>query len=98
MKLHYFNQNEADADDVTLALMKDVGTVPPGCLLGGVTARAMVLNGNPPCDNCKGPRERCGGSALLTDEQLRSSAELYRLERMITGEASSTLDELIKQR
>lgn len=61
MKLHYFDQPEADADDLPLAMARGQGYVPKGCLLGGVVAMSEVSAGRNPCWGCEGPRERCGG-------------------------------------
>lgn len=96
-KLHYFHQLAPDADDITLALLKEAGTVPPKCLLGGIVARAMALNGKPPCDTCNGPRARCEGTPKLTDEELSRSAEEARLTKLFLGEDYNPLDALLKK-
>ena len=61
MKFHYFNQAEADKDDLLLAMVKGQGYVPQTCLLGGQTAMAEVNAGRNPCSGCEGPRDKCGG-------------------------------------
>lgn len=61
MKAHYFDQKEADADDMMIGMAKMQGYVPKGCLLGGMVAMAEVQAGRSPCAGCNGPRERCGG-------------------------------------
>lgn len=63
MKLHYFEQEAADADDMLLGMAKMQGYVPPGCLLGGMVVMAETNAGNNPCWGCNGPREKCGGQA-----------------------------------
>lgn len=98
MKLHYFLQTDADADDMIIQIMKETGAVPPNCLLGGVVARAMVTNGKPPCDTCKGPRSKCGGTPELTDEELSRSFEQQRLAGLFTGDSPSSLEELLRRK
>ena len=61
MKLHYFEQAEADRDDMMLGMAKMQGYVPLGCLLGGAVVMGEVQAGNHPCYGCNGPREKCGG-------------------------------------
>lgn len=61
MKAHYFEQDKADADDMSLAMAKMQGYVPTGCLLGGVVVMSEVQKGVHPCYGCNGPREKCGG-------------------------------------
>ena len=61
MKPHYFDQDEADADDVQLEMAKMQGYVPQTCLLGGMVVMAEVMKGDHPCWGCEGPREKCHG-------------------------------------
>lgn len=61
MKLHYFNQDKADEDDLGLKLAIKQGYVPKTCLLGSVTLMSEVLQGRSPCWGCRGPREKCHG-------------------------------------
>ena len=61
MKLHYFDQMEADADDMQLGIAKMQGYVPSGCLLGGAIVMDEIGKGNNPCYGCEGPRKKCGG-------------------------------------
>ena len=61
MKPHYFEQDEADADDMQLGMAKMQGYVPQGCLLGGVVVMDEVNNGRNPCWGCEGPRDKCSG-------------------------------------
>ncbi len=61
MKLHYFNQQEADKDDGMLRIAIGQGYVPATCLLGGMIAMAEVQDGKNPCHGCNGPREKCNG-------------------------------------
>ena len=65
MKLHYFGQNEADADDMQLAMAKAQGYVPQTCLLCGIVVMDEVTNRmRHPCDGCAGPREKCCGRPM----------------------------------
>lgn len=66
MKPHYFEQTEADKDDVYLGMAKMQGYVPQGCLLGGVTVMDEVQKGRSPCWGCEGPRDKCGGKSKRT--------------------------------
>lgn len=61
MKLHYFDQATADANDIRLEMAITQGYVPPTCLLGGVVVMSEVGRGNDPCAGCEGPREKCRG-------------------------------------
>ena len=69
MKLHYFEQDEADADDMQLGMAKMQGYVPRGCLLGGISVLGEVGAGKDPCAGCAGPREKCGGRAKAGDRE-----------------------------
>lgn len=61
MKPHYFEQPEADQDDMALAMAKQQGYVPLTCLLGGATVMSEVSKGRDACYGCNGPRNVCGG-------------------------------------
>ena len=61
-KMHYFDQPEADANDMQLGMAKLQGYVPGGCLLGGMIVMAEVSAGRKPCWGCAGPRDRCQGA------------------------------------
>jgi hypothetical protein len=61
LKPHYFEQDQADADDMLLGMAKMQGYVPQTCLLGGNVVMAEVNRGENPCFGCNGPREKCGG-------------------------------------
>jgi hypothetical protein len=61
VKLHYFDQAEADADDMKLGMAKMQGYVPQTCLLGGAVVMDEVNSGRDPCAGCAGPREKCHG-------------------------------------
>lgn len=61
MKAHYFNQDEADADDILLQMCIRQGYVPKGCLLCGKLVWGLTSNGTDPCEGCEGPREECHG-------------------------------------
>ena len=61
MKPHYFEQDEADKDDIQLEMAKMQGYVPRTCLLNGIIVMDEIRNGRLPCDGCKCPREKCLG-------------------------------------
>lgn len=61
MKPHYFEQDQADADDMQLGMAKMQGYVPQGCLLGGAVVMGEVMEGNDPCAGCEADRSKCGG-------------------------------------
>jgi len=61
MKLHYFEQDNADADDIHLGIAKMQGYVPQTCLLGGTIVMDEINKGRNPCSGCNGPREKCNG-------------------------------------
>lgn len=62
MKLHYFDQEKADSNDMLLGMAKLQGYVPVSCLLDGMTVMHEVKENRNPCDGCRGPREKCFGS------------------------------------
>jgi hypothetical protein len=62
-KLYYFDQDQADADDMMLGTAKAQGYVPQTCLLGGATVFRELGLGLNPCRGCNGPREKCHGQA-----------------------------------
>ena len=59
MKVHYFNQEKADSDDLMLRMCIDQGYVPSKCLLSGNAVFGLVQEGSSPCVGCNGPKERC---------------------------------------
>ena len=61
MKLHYFDQEEADPDDMMLGMSKMQRYVPQTCLLGGATVFHEVGRSVDPCAGCNGPRGKCKG-------------------------------------
>lgn len=61
MKPHYFNQKEADRDDLRLRMCKDLGYVPTTCLLNGMVVWDEVQKGNDPCSGCSCERSICNG-------------------------------------
>ena len=61
MRLHYFEQESADENDVQLWMAIKQGYVPMTCLLGGGTVMDEVKNGRDPCAGCAGPRVKCKG-------------------------------------
>ncbi len=61
MKVHYFEEETADAGDMQLGMAKMQGYVPQACLLGGMTVMSEVTDGHDPCAGCQGPREKCKG-------------------------------------
>ena len=63
IRLHYFDQTEADPSDMLLNMSKAQGYVPNTCLLGGATVWNEVRRGVDPCAGCNGPRETCKGRA-----------------------------------
>ena len=62
MKPHYFEQTEADTDDMLLGMAKMQGYVPKTCLLNGATVMDEIQEGRNPCWGCEGPRDKCGGA------------------------------------
>lgn len=61
MNPHYFNQNEADTDDIFLQMAIQQGYVRQTCLLNGQIVMGLVQKGQDPCNGCEGPREKCQG-------------------------------------
>lgn len=61
MKPHYFDQTEADSDDMLLGIAKRQGYVPKTCLLSGAVVMAETNEGHDACAGCNGPRDKCGG-------------------------------------
>jgi hypothetical protein len=61
IKLHYFDQEQADKEDWQLGAAKAQGYVPKTCLLGGMTVMHEVNAGHDPCAGCAGPRAKCRG-------------------------------------
>ena len=62
MKVHYFDQIEADKDDMFLDMAKMQGYVPKTCLLGGQTVMGLINSGQNPCDGCECDRNKCYGN------------------------------------
>jgi hypothetical protein len=60
-KVHYFDQDTADIDDLVLRMAKNQGYVPQNCLLGGQTVWGIVTAGDDPCRECKCDRSKCHG-------------------------------------
>jgi hypothetical protein len=67
MQIHYFEQTEADFNDMQLRLAKGQGYVPQTCLLGGLTVLTEIGFGKDPCKGCNGPRDKCKGRAKLIE-------------------------------
>ena len=67
MKLHYFNQDQADDTDTQLQAMIYQGYVPKTCLLSGRVVFAEIMAGKNPCSDCNGPREKCKGRTKDAD-------------------------------
>lgn len=65
MKPHYFEQDDADGDDMHLNMAKHQGYVPQTCLLGGTLVIGLVSTGADPCKGCVGPREKCHGRSII---------------------------------
>lgn len=72
MKLCYFLQEAADADDLKLAAAIKEGKVPSSCLLGGPVVMLAVAAGRDPCSGCNGLRERCKGREKQEDSNAGS--------------------------
>jgi hypothetical protein len=66
MKLHYFDQQAADASDMQLSMAIGQGYVPATCLLNGMVVMSEVSRGVSACDGCNGPRDRCHGKPKVT--------------------------------
>ena len=64
MKPHYFDQEQADPDDIFLGMAKQQGYVPATCLLGGMVVMAETQAGRNACWGCEGPREKCHGQPM----------------------------------
>ena len=69
MKPHYFNQGQADQDDIMLSMAKGQGYVPPSCLLGGAVVMGEINAGKDPCSGCNCPREKCNGRYKQEDDK-----------------------------
>lgn len=61
MKIHYFDQDNADTDDILLNMCIGQGYVPDTCLLGGQTAWSEVQKDKDPCAGCRCDRLKCKG-------------------------------------
>ena len=61
MKPHYFEQAEADKDDMLLGMAKMQGYIPQTCLLGGMVVMSEINASRDPCAGCNAPREKCHG-------------------------------------
>ena len=61
MKLHYMEQDHADADDPMLKMAIRQGYVPQTCLLGGGTVMGETMQGRDPCAGCACDRQKCHG-------------------------------------
>lgn len=61
MKPHYFEQEEADTDDMLLVMAIAQGYVPKTCLLGGAVVMAEIQETRDPCSGCHSPRKKCFG-------------------------------------
>jgi len=61
MKPHYFNQDQADEDDLYLNMAKNQGYVPQTCLMSGCIVMGLINAGKHPCHECNCPREKCKG-------------------------------------
>lgn len=90
MKLHYFKQPKPDEDDFWSAAFRYLGVVPETCLLGGQLLchsyhRTTEVS---PCVTCLGPRERCHGLPLQTEEERAQLGEQVRLKDLFLGGVS----------
>lgn len=68
-KLHYFEQDVPDPDDIMLKMAISQGYVPPTCLLGGIVVMDETRRGHDPCAGCEGPREKCYGRPKREEHQ-----------------------------
>ena len=66
-RFHYFDQAQADPQDVQLRMAIGQGYVPAGCLLAGDLVMEMTRKGQDACSGCQGPRERCQGRPVAAD-------------------------------
>jgi len=64
MKIHYFEQQQSDKDDILSQMAIHQGYVPETCLLGGNIIMAEVQSGKDPCAGCQCDRSKCHGRAL----------------------------------
>ncbi len=64
MKPHYFEQDEADSEDIQLQMAKAQGYVPGTCLLNGIIVMDETRRGRNPCKGCAGPRDKCYGAEM----------------------------------
>lgn len=69
MKLHYFDQDKADTDDMPLGMAKMQGYVPETCLLSGMVVMDEIQKGRNPCWGCNCPREKCKGKPRRMEEK-----------------------------
>ncbi len=67
MKPHYFDQAEADADDIQLQMAKSQGYVRKTCLLNGIVVMEEIRLSHNPCDGCAGPRDKCHGKPVQSN-------------------------------
>ena len=57
-----FEERKKEADkDSMLALCKEQGYVPDGCVLQGVIVYGLTNKGEDPCKGCNENRVNCGG-------------------------------------
>jgi hypothetical protein len=63
MKLNYFNDPQADDDDMALNIAKTQGYVPQTCLQGGTFVMSIINSGisKDPCKGCECDRLKCNG-------------------------------------
>lgn len=61
MKPNYFEQKQADIDDIQLQMAIHQGYVQKGCLLGGGIVMGVISKGEDPCKGCICSRVKCGG-------------------------------------
>ena len=64
MQINYFDQDNADEDDIHLKMAKGQGYVPQTCLLSGAIVMDEVRNQKDPCAGCYCPRDKCKGRPL----------------------------------
>lgn len=89
MKPHYFNQEQADSNDIMLQMAIAQGYVPKNCLLNGKIVFDEVRNQRCPCGGCEGPRDKCDGKR----QRGRYGS---RFDGCKSGESSDSLPNKIK--
>ena len=77
MKPHYFEQGEADKDDIHLQMAKAQGYVPKTCLLGGSLVMEVIKGAQNPCKGCEAPRDKCKGRSRVGYKVMKKYQIIY---------------------